>query len=56
MDQPTTNKDAPQDPSLDEYHRALIEEGIREADAGEMFDHEALMRKAAGWATKQRTR
>jgi predicted transcriptional regulator len=42
--------------SLHEYHRALIEEGIREADAGEMIDHEELMKKAASWATKQRAR
>ncbi|MEA2542495.1 MAG: hypothetical protein QOH35_3861 [Acidobacteriaceae bacterium] len=43
MTQPPTNEDVPQDPSLDEYHRALIEEGIREADAGEVLEHEALM-------------
>jgi predicted transcriptional regulator len=42
--------------SLHEYHRALIEEGLREADAGEMIDHEELMRRAAGWARKPRTR
>jgi predicted transcriptional regulator len=48
MTQPPTNEDVPQDPSLDEYHRALIEEGIREADAGEVLEHEALMSIIAG--------
>ena len=38
--------------SLHEYHRTLIEEGIRQADAGEVIEHEALMSKAAGWARK----
>ncbi len=42
--------------SLHEYHRALIEEGIREADAGEMITHQELMSKAAGWARKPRAR
>jgi predicted transcriptional regulator len=42
--------------SLHEYHRALIEEGIRQADAGEVIEHEALMSKAAGWARKSRAR
>ncbi len=39
--------------SLHEYHRALIEEGIREADAGEVIGHQKLMRKAAGWARRR---
>jgi predicted transcriptional regulator len=56
MNDSTTNEDDPQDTSLEEYHRSLIEEGIREADAGEMIDHEELMKKAAGWATKRRAR
>jgi predicted transcriptional regulator len=56
MNQPPTNEDVPQDSSLDEYHRALIEEGIRECDAGEVIEHEELMRKAAGWAQKRRGR
>ncbi len=42
--------------SLHEYHRDLIEEGIREEDAGSVIDHEALMSKAAGWAKKRRAR
>jgi predicted transcriptional regulator len=56
MNQPPTNEDVRQDPSLDEYHRALIEEGIRECDAGEVIEHEALMSKAARWAQKPRAR
>jgi predicted transcriptional regulator len=56
MNQSPTNEDVPQDPSLDEYHRALIEEGIRQCDAGEMIEHEELMRKAAGWVQKARAR
>jgi RHH-type transcriptional regulator, rel operon repressor / antitoxin RelB len=42
--------------SLHEYHLSLIEEGIRQADAGELIDHETLMEKAAGWARKSRAR
>jgi predicted transcriptional regulator len=42
--------------SLHEYHRALIEEGIREDDAGEVIEHEEVMRRAAGWARKPRAR
>jgi predicted transcriptional regulator len=42
--------------SLHEYHRALIEEGIRQADAGEMIEHEELMSRAASWARKSRAR
>jgi predicted transcriptional regulator len=42
--------------SLHEYHRELIEEGVRQADAGEMIDHEKLMEKAAGWVRKSRGR
>jgi predicted transcriptional regulator len=56
MNQPPTNQDVPQDPSLDEYHRSLIEEGIRECDAGEMLEHEVLMRMAANWVKKPRAR
>ena len=42
--------------SLQECHRALIEEGIRQAEAGEMIEHEEVMRKAASWARKPRAR
>jgi predicted transcriptional regulator len=54
MNQPITKEEGPQNLSLDEYYRALIEEGIRQADAGEVIDHQALMIKAAGWARKPR--
>jgi hypothetical protein len=43
MDQPTTKEDGPQDLSLDEYHRALIEEGVRQDDAGEVLEHQTVM-------------
>ncbi len=56
MNQPTTKEDEPRDLSLDEYHRALIEEGIRQSDAGEVIDHQTLMSKAAEWAQKPRAR
>ena len=56
MTQPPKNEDVPQDPSLDEYHRALIEEGIRQCDAGEVIEHEELMIQAAGWVKKRRAR
>ena len=42
--------------SLHEYHRGLIEEGIRQADAGDVIEHHALMSKAAGWSRKRRVR
>jgi predicted transcriptional regulator len=42
--------------SLHEYHRALIEEGIRQDEAGEVIEHETLMDRASGWAQKPRTR
>jgi RHH-type transcriptional regulator, rel operon repressor / antitoxin RelB len=42
--------------SLHEYHRELIEEGLREDDAGSVIDHDTLMSKAAGWAKKRRAR
>jgi predicted transcriptional regulator len=38
--------------SMYEYHQDLIREGIREDDAGDVIEHEALMAKAAGWARR----
>ena len=55
MNQPNTNEDVPQDLSLDEYHRALIEEGIRQGDAGEVLDHETVMSIVAGRRPPKRT-
>jgi len=48
MDQPFINKDGTEDLSLYEYHRALIEEGIRQFDAGEVLEHETVMRIISG--------
>jgi predicted transcriptional regulator len=43
MDQPFINDSVTQDPSLDEYHRTLIEEGIRQDDAGEVLEHQKVL-------------
>jgi predicted transcriptional regulator len=43
MDQPIINEDGTQDLSLYEYHRALIEEGIRQDDAGEVLAHRTVL-------------
>jgi predicted transcriptional regulator len=42
--------------SLHDYHRGLIEEGLRQDDAGEVIEHQTLMNKAVGWARKPRAR
>jgi predicted transcriptional regulator len=34
--------------SLYEYHRTLIEEGIRQADAGDLADRETVVKMVAG--------
>jgi predicted transcriptional regulator len=52
MDQPVDD-DANRYISLHEYHRALIEEGIRQDDAGEMVEHETLMSLATGWIKRR---
>jgi len=41
---------------LDDYHLALIDEGIRQADAGECMDHSEVVKMAADWSRKARTR
>ena len=38
--------------SLNNYHRELIEEGIREVKAGKVIDHEEVKRKVASWSAK----
>jgi predicted transcriptional regulator len=38
--------------SLHEYHRELIEEGIRQDDAGAVVEHQTLRSMAAGWTRK----
>jgi predicted transcriptional regulator len=45
--EPEVHSHLPQDSSLDEYHRALIEEGIRQCDAGELIDHETVVKMMA---------
>jgi predicted transcriptional regulator len=40
--------------SLQEYHLALIDEGIRAADAGETIDHTEVVRMAAEWSKKKK--
>jgi len=42
--------------SLYDYHRRLIEEGIRQDNAGEVIEHESLIQKAASWARKPKAR
>jgi len=39
------NEAVDQDLSLNEYHIALIQEGIRQADAGELVPHEEVRRR-----------
>jgi predicted transcriptional regulator len=38
--------------SLNDYHRELIEEGIRQDDDGQLIDHARVRHMAAGWAAK----
>jgi predicted transcriptional regulator len=38
--------------SLHEYHRELIEEGIRQDDAGVVIEHQKLRAMAARWRRK----
>jgi predicted transcriptional regulator len=42
--------------SLQDYHRELIEEGIREDNAGEVIDHGEVLKMVAGWSRKQKAR
>jgi predicted transcriptional regulator len=42
--------------SLYEYHRALIEEGIRQDDAGDVVDHETVVEMVAGLISKRTKR
>jgi predicted transcriptional regulator len=42
--------------SLYEYHRVLIEEGIRQDDAGEVVDHETVLNMVAGLIRKPKKR
>jgi predicted transcriptional regulator len=40
--------------SLQEYHLALIDEGIRAADAGQFIDHSEVVKMAASWSKKRK--
>jgi predicted transcriptional regulator len=40
--------------SLQEYHLALIEEGIRAADAGDVIPHSEVVKMVASWSRKRK--
>jgi predicted transcriptional regulator len=42
--------------SLHDYHRALIEEGIRQDEAGDVIDHETVRSMVAGLIRKPKSR
>jgi predicted transcriptional regulator len=42
--------------SLHEYHRSLIEEGIRQDDAGDVVDHETVLKMMADLIQKRQKR
>jgi predicted transcriptional regulator len=42
--------------SLQDYHRALIEEGIRQDDAEDVVDHETVRSMVAGLTRKPKSR
>jgi predicted transcriptional regulator len=52
---PDMDKIQPQNISLDEYHLALIREGIRQADVGQLIKHSDVF-KMMGEISKARTR
>jgi len=41
--------------SLQEYHLALIDEGIRAADAGDVVPHSEVMKMVASWSKKKKS-
>jgi predicted transcriptional regulator len=41
--------------SLQEYHLALIDEGIRAADAGDVIPHSEVVKMAASWSKKKKS-
>ena len=41
--------------SLQEYHLALIDEGIRAADRGELIPHEEVMKMVRSWSRKKKS-
>jgi predicted transcriptional regulator len=40
--------------SLQEYHLALIEEGIRADDAGDVIPHSEVVKMVASWSKKRK--
>ncbi len=40
--------------SLYDYHTSLIQEGIRQADAGELIPHSEIRKMAATWSKKRK--
>ncbi len=38
--------------SLQEYHLALIDEGVRAADAGDLVSHDDVVKMASSWSKK----
>jgi predicted transcriptional regulator len=40
--------------SLQQYHLALIEEGIRQADAGDLIPHSEISKLAVNWSKKRK--
>jgi predicted transcriptional regulator len=40
--------------SLQEYHLALIDEGIRAADAGDVIPHNDVVKMVASWSRTKR--
>jgi len=53
---PDMDKTEGQDLSLDEYHVALIEEGIRQADAGQLIPPSDVVKMITERSRKARTR
>jgi predicted transcriptional regulator len=41
--------------SLQEYHLALIDEGIRAADAGDLIPHGEVVKMVASWSKKKKS-
>ena len=40
--------------SLYDYHTSLIQEGIRQADAGKLIPHSEIRKMAATWSKKRK--
>jgi predicted transcriptional regulator len=53
---PDIDKPEEQDLLLDEHHRALVEEGIRQADAGQLIPHSEVVKFIAERSRTARAR